>query len=95
MIKLHSIQSGSYILYFLEIHDKQSGKMHLQTTLYLILAILETFCTEERKTEAQSTNFLVTSDKKVYPLDVQVALIPIKHYLQREEYRLLILQIIR
>ena len=61
--------------------------MHLKTILYRVLAILEICCTEERKTEAQSTNFLVKADKMVYPIDVQLAHIPIKHYL-REEYRL-------
>ena len=57
--------------------------MHLKTTLYHILAILDTFCTEEIKEEAQSTNSLVTPDKLVYPVDVKLARIPIKHYLQR------------
>ena len=59
--------------------------MHLKTTLYYILAIHETFCTEERKTEAQSANFLVTPDKMVSLIDVQLARIPIKHYLQRRK----------
>ena len=26
MIKLHSIHRGSYVIYFLEIHDKLAGK---------------------------------------------------------------------
>ena len=49
--------------------------MHLKTTFYHILAILETFCTEERKTEAQSTNFWVTPDKMVHPIDVVVVVL--------------------
>ena len=40
---MHSIQKGSYFLYFLEIHDKLVGKIHLMTTLYHILAVLEIF----------------------------------------------------
>ena len=44
--------------------------MHLKTTLYDTLAILEIFCTDEKRTEAQSTNFLVTPDKIVHHIDV-------------------------
>ena len=68
MIKMHSLQKGSYFLYFLEIHNKLAGIMHLKTTLYHILAIPENSCTEEREAEAQSTKYWLTPDKMVYSL---------------------------
>ena len=49
MIKMHSIQKGLYFFIFLEIHYNWRVKMHLKTTLYHILAILENFGLEERK----------------------------------------------
>ena len=61
--------------------------MHLKTTLYHILVILETFCTAERKTETQATNFLVKPDKMVYPIDVQPNRFPL-NIAFREKYRL-------
>ena len=61
--EIHSIQKGSFFLYFLKIHDKLAEKRLLKTTLYHILAILENFYTDERKTEAQFTKFWVTPDK--------------------------------
>ena len=48
-------------------------KMHLKMTLYHKLAVAKIFFTDETKTEAKSTKFKVTPDKKRCLLDLQLA----------------------
>lgn len=75
MIKMHSIQKGSYCLYLLEMHDKMAFKNAFESKIYW--PFFENIWYRS-KSDGSTIHeiFWVTPDKTEYPFDVQLACIP-------------------